>query len=157
MTCDNEIRYFLLVKDVVNNKDCIFADQPVTKAELTQAFDLCFLQLKTVKQNLQMKNNDMYCECFETSSFLNKGWIWNSTEMKTQVCYVIRAIEVMTYSDAASLADTVIEDTQCTVTVARQPYVESRDVKSELVNELKCRLSQPNFGLKVRDDSIEGC
>jgi hypothetical protein len=42
-----------------------------------------------------MKSYDLYCELFDTISFLNKGWFWNSKKSITQLSYIIRAIEVV--------------------------------------------------------------
>lgn len=139
-------KFYLLVKDVVENTDYIFDERPVTKNELEQAFKSCFVMLQLINPNLQIHTHDLYCECFETVNSLNKGWIWNSTELKTQVCYIIRAIQIrdlIVNSDTESICSSVSSNDRPNYTGQTEDY------KSELVNEIKYRLSQPNFGLKV--------
>jgi hypothetical protein len=126
--------YFLLVKDVLSNTEYIFSDKSVTKKILAQAFSDCFEQLRLTRENLQMNSHEMYCECFETITCLTPGWVYNYTSEKTQVCYIIRAVEVM---------ETNVETKSET---CHHPYVQ--EYLSEMVSELKIKLSQPKFGLK---------
>lgn len=134
-----DTKYFLLVKDVCANTEYIFSDKILTEKTLVSAFSNCFRQLKSTKENLQMINHEMYCECFETVNFLNTGWFYNCTSTKTQVCYIIRAIEVgfLDYTDITKSSK---------IPVKEPLFVD--DCLSEMVSELKYRLSQPNFGLK---------
>lgn len=87
--------FVLLVKDIHNNSEYIYSDKPITKAELSQSFNECFLQLQSTQASLQLKQLETYAECFENTSFLNKGWIWNSNEIKPQVCFILRAVPIL--------------------------------------------------------------
>lgn len=147
MTATNDdAKYFLLVKDVVSNTEYIFSDQTVTKQSLARAFSNCFQQLRLTRQKLQMNSHEMYCECFETVDCLNAGWVYNYTSTKTQVCYIIRAIEVITTNESPCLDKPDTNKTTKKIEAVTTPFVD--EYISDMVNELKYRLSQPNFGLK---------
>lgn len=130
--------FFLLVKDIHNNSEYVYSDKPLTKAELSQSFNECFLQLQSTQASLQFKQLETYAECFEYTSFLNKGWIWNSSELKPQVCYILRAVPIL-----QKPSDPHPKKANRTHVIIDQPLW-----KLQLTHELKNKLSQPNFGLK---------
>jgi hypothetical protein len=132
--------FFLLVKDINNNSEYIYSNKPVNKDDLPQMLNECFLHLQSKQASLQFKQLETYAECFENTSVLNKGWIWNSNEIKPQVCYILRALPILQKQSDPHPK----KAPQCKkVTVIDQP-----PWKFELTQELKNKLSQPRFGLK---------
>jgi hypothetical protein len=143
--------FFLLVKDIHNNSEYIYSDKPITKAELSQSFNECFLQLQSTQASLQLKQLETYAECFENISFLNKGWIWNSTELKPQVCYILRAVPILPKQSDKSESNLKALQSDPHPKKAHQykeTAVQQTLWKVQLTQELKNKLSQPNFGLK---------
>lgn len=133
-------KFLLLVKDVRHNFEYIFNNTPLFKEDLQQAFDNCFVNLQATHKHLTSKTYDTYCECFETVDLLHKGWIWNTVEAKTRVCYVIRAIKVL---------EKIVTLNKCSTTKQlRLAKTGENDWRIELTTELKNRLIQPNLGLK---------
>lgn len=159
---------FIYIKDIKNLKEYIYNSKPIKENELINSFDNIYNTLKSSNPNLKKTVSENFCEIYEDLSTLNKGWIWNESFVTKNILYIISTIPSISSSSMSSmfLNDKSIQtDTEDPVAIEEVCAIEEQhntnsnlnygycnnflfpDLQSKLVDELKTKLKQPNFGL----------
>jgi hypothetical protein len=88
--------YFLLIKEVLKNKEYIWNTTPVSSNLLEQSLhDVCSqLKLRELNINLIVNVHDLYAEIMKVDKIVNYGYIWNSTQHINEVLYLVSAIPI---------------------------------------------------------------
>lgn len=158
---------FLYIKDVKNTNEYIYNIKPIKKSELEKSFDNIYNTLKSSNQNLKKNVSETFCEIYEDSVVLNKGWVWNETVNSKNVHYIISTIPYLSLSndntlDKSTQTEELESETESHSDIDLELGISNRlsnlnfgysnnilfpDLQTRLVDELKDKLKQPNFGL----------
>lgn len=84
---------FILIKDILNNKDFIYNTQLIDGNNFDEAIN--YLKNTYNLDNVNFSIHDQFCEIFREQQILNKGWIWNSTESNKEVIFVLSTIPIL--------------------------------------------------------------
>jgi hypothetical protein len=84
--------FFILIKDIVNNREYIYNKNAVDKHDLSELFQYYFKQLDN--NELLFQEHETYAEIYKNTDIVNKGWVWNSVDQQKQVIYLLTAIEL---------------------------------------------------------------
>lgn len=84
--------FFILIKDIVNNKEYIYNKKVITKDNLAHVFQHYYDNLNN--DGLLLQIHDTYAEIYKNTNVINKGWVWNSVEQQREVIYLLNAIEL---------------------------------------------------------------
>lgn len=79
---------FILIKDILNNKEFIYTDNNFDEA-------VNYLKITYNLDNVNFTIHEQFCEIFREEQVINKGWIWNSTESNKEVIFVLSLIPVL--------------------------------------------------------------
>ena len=156
---------FLYIKDVKNTSEYIYNPKPIKKNELEKSFDNIYNTLKSSNQNLKKNVSETFCEIYEDSVVLNKGWVWNETVNSKNVHYIISTIPYLSISNNCSDKSTQTEELKesdinseidlelgisnklSNLNFGYSNNILFPDLQIKLVDELKMKLKEPNFGL----------
>lgn len=166
---------FIYIKDIKNLKEYIYNSKPIKENELINSFDNIYNTLKSSNPNLKKIVSENFCEIYEDLSTLNKGWIWNESLVTKNILYIISTIPSISSSYLSLNDKSVQTDIEDPTTIEKITAIEEQhdntdnmylnsnlnsnlnygycnnflfpDLQSKLVDELKIKLKQPNFGL----------
>jgi len=124
--------FLIHIKDLLNNKEFIYS----TELNLEGGFRKFFESLPD-NQNLQCNITDTFCEIFKDTQITNAGWVWNSTESKREVLYILSLIEV--YNTEATEAKVDAE------TQTSNKSVSAHTQTNEHLNMYDCSKNNINF------------
>lgn len=171
---------FLYIKDIKKSTEYIYNSKPIKKNELEKSFDNIYATLKSSNPNLKKNQSETFCEIYEDSVVLNKGWVWNETINSKNILYIISTIPYLSLSnnnvdkstqtdiqtnfqDKINQSDNYKDDDyddECDETTINiisnnlsnlnfgySNNILFPDLQTKLVDELKLKLKEPNFGL----------
>jgi hypothetical protein len=157
--------HLIHIKDLVNNTEFIYS--PIVNLE--NGFHKFFESLSN-HQQLKCNQTDTFCEIFREDEVTNAGWVWNSKETKRETLYILTLIPV--YTNISVNTNTISTQTQTNDNLSNMyskndfnfmdftndnnwqqksfappTYIKHKFWSEELINELKEKLTLPNFGL----------
>jgi hypothetical protein len=97
----------ILIKDIINNKEFVYN---------SNSFENCIEYLKNTfgLKNVNHSIHDTFCEIFLENETIQKGWIWNSTEMTKQVVYILSFVPFLNNNTNETETETETVSTQTT-------------------------------------------
>lgn len=100
----------ILIKDIINNKDSIY------NTKCSNSFDDCIQYLKNTCQldNIKYSIHNTFCEIFIENETVQKGWIWNSSEMNKQIIYILSFVPILDNQPTPTLNITTETQTMTT-------------------------------------------
>lgn len=154
--------YFVLVRDIKNNKEYIYNNIAIEKSKATDLFK-DFIEYQQTKQVVKylFEINDTYCELFRERTEINRGWIWNEETKSKDVDFVLTLIELCDFfkwtgpelNEIGTItedceSDCESESTTCTYSQSYSSNWYGQYITPTLQKELFEKLSTPNFGLR---------
>lgn len=92
-----EIRYFILVKDIVKQTEYIYNDIPIDYNSISNTFLICCNELKNeLKENYKniiINKNETYCEIINEVLNKQKGYLWNVNQVENNVLFLLTLIK----------------------------------------------------------------
>lgn len=162
-----ETVYFVLIRDVKNNKEYIYNNHPV-KLEKAKNFFKDFIEYQQTKEvvNYMYEIHDKYCELFRETVEVEKGWIWNGENKSKDVSFILTLVELSPFfkstepekidqetqfqsESVSECLDSLSESlsTTCTFSSSYRPS-HWFDWNAKFQRELIDKLASPNLGLK---------
>jgi hypothetical protein len=85
-------QYLIHIKDILGNKQYIY-NTHINEFGFENSIN--FILSQENKKDLKYKIHDQYCEIYYDQEICNKGWIWTSNEIKTNVIYILTRIPIL--------------------------------------------------------------
>ena len=127
---------FILIKDILNNKDFIYNTQLIDGNNFDEAIN--YLKNTYNLDNVNFSIHDQFCEIFREQQILNKGWIWNSTESNKEVVFLLSLIPVLNIHNHNSKIEQVDTFTQTNfvtsqdISTQTEPFLEKKEKETQL-------------------------
>lgn len=150
---------FIRIYDFKADKEYIYNHSPVNKNNISDVVQKIYNTLSSFNKNLKMDGKDDKYEIYENITVEHRGWIWKDTHETKNILYKLSIIPLISFGEQTvdKFSQTCEKDIKENVFENSKPksnlnYGYSNnfifpDLRQALVDELKQKLSQPNFGL----------
>lgn len=148
-------QYLIHIKDILGNKQYIY-NTHINEFGFENSIN--FILSQENKKDLKYKIHDQYCEIYYDQEICNKGWIWTSNEIKTNVIYILTRIPILNIVKPNKTIQTNHLDTVSSVTQTEREIIQTERGNIELIEMDSCLQSgslirQGNRSL-VRQDPV---
>ena len=141
-------QYLIHIKDILGNKQYIY-NTHINEFGFENSIN--FILSQENKKDLKYKIHDQYCEIYYDQEICNKGWIWTSNEIKTNVIYILTRIPILNAVKPNKTIQTNHLDTVSTVTQTERGMTQTYDQDNIELIEIESCLQSRSL---VRQDPI---
>jgi len=149
--------YLVLLKNVQTQKQCIYDTKIFEKGQARQLFTTILETLKSDDSDLELfvAEDESYCEIYKMVTSVNVGYLWNSSQEERQVLFLITLVPVFKSIpkitvDASCQTSSAEDELSQQYTLNYAGYANNCFLQANplFTNELKFKLSLPNYGLR---------
>ena len=123
------IQNLIHIKDIINNKEFIYNTQYNLDSGFLKCYESILKNDLNIKENIKYAIYENYCEIFYDEEIIKRGWVWNSTNLRKNIIYILRYIPIYEMSKKIifdnKTVETFIETKDCGTTMIENESVDT--------------------------------